>query len=266
VANELAREDARVRVIDQPNAGVGAARNRALASATGRYVAVIDSDDLWVEDKLEAQLALAGERVVVIGGVRRFRTEAGNRVWGMETLPPAFRPDVPAWLNVALLPSTSMVLINTMLAPRACVEQVKGWNEQLRTAEDWDLWLRLACHCTFRFIERPLQMYRKHSASLTADKSPAWGVERHIEILRAFAADGSGIPRSHITRATIVRLLEGAAVATWSHDTKVAVSALLRAAAHPQAWTMAGFYRQTAQTVLDSCRFYVDSSRMRAPL
>ena len=57
-----AANDPRVRLLVQANSGVASARNRALAHASGAFVAPIDSDDLWQPDKIARQLALLGER------------------------------------------------------------------------------------------------------------------------------------------------------------------------------------------------------------
>lgn len=53
----VAAKDGRVRIITQKNAGIGAARNRGIDESRGKYVALLDHDDLWMPGKLAAQVA-----------------------------------------------------------------------------------------------------------------------------------------------------------------------------------------------------------------
>ena len=242
VAQRLAEVDQRVRVIRQTNAGVSAARNRGLAEAKGHYISLLDADDLWVPDKLESQWPMAGDHTVVVGGVRRFFFEGGQYVWGVETMPPEFGDEESQWLVVALLRSTNMVLINTMLAPRVCVEKAGGWNPRLRLAEDWDLWLRLSNMCRFTTIAKPLQLYRKHSGSATALHTARFAAVQKLTVLDAFAGTNR---RSHLRAARVSRLLENAESLRWSGDIAYAGRMLLRAATYPKAWSEITLYRET---------------------
>mgnify|MGYP001430759084 CR=1 FL=1 len=51
--NIFKNKDINVRVIDQFNAGAGAARNNAIKLATNEYIAFLDADDIWKENKLQ---------------------------------------------------------------------------------------------------------------------------------------------------------------------------------------------------------------------
>src|SRR5215204_696893 len=61
VVRRFAAADARVRYVRRPNGGQAAARNTGLAEARAPFVAFLDADDLWLPEKLEAQLAVMGE-------------------------------------------------------------------------------------------------------------------------------------------------------------------------------------------------------------
>ncbi len=65
VLRSLERElqDARIRVIyKEKNEGAAKARNTGIDAATGRYLAFLDADDIWMEDKLSAELAFMKEK------------------------------------------------------------------------------------------------------------------------------------------------------------------------------------------------------------
>ncbi len=63
-------KDERIRLLEQKNTGVAKAKNRAIAASSGKYIAIIDADDLWLPDKLQHQFAFMEKHpdYVAIGG------------------------------------------------------------------------------------------------------------------------------------------------------------------------------------------------------
>jgi GT2 family glycosyltransferase len=126
------------------NAGIGRARNTALAHARGEWVAFLDDDNEWTPRYLERQLALAHAHPgadVVYCRARRLDARTGQEmvlpgaVWSGRV----FDRLVAGWLP----------LISATLLRRARLADVGGLDEELRAMEDEDLWLRLACRTTF---------------------------------------------------------------------------------------------------------------------
>jgi hypothetical protein len=132
----LARQgDPRVRTIrhDEPH-GLPAARNAGAAQARGRWVAFVDDDDLWLPDKLEAQLATADEhgRVWAYGGALDVTSEPHL----LRVVTPGDADDLP-WRNVVPGGGSNVVV------QREALEAAGLFDESLRKVEDWDLWIRL---------------------------------------------------------------------------------------------------------------------------
>lgn len=76
-----AQSDNRIRVIAlEHNAGVANARNVGIKEAKGEYIALLDNDDLWTEDKLERQLALAQKGADIVYGSYDFIDEENNSI------------------------------------------------------------------------------------------------------------------------------------------------------------------------------------------
>jgi glycosyltransferase involved in cell wall biosynthesis len=120
-----------VRWLSQPNSGISAARNRAVALATGDYLAFLDADDLWVADKLARQYAAFQadpDLDLVFGQVCQFhdRTTAD---------PLAARPPAPAELQPGYLPSA-------LLLPRATFLRVGLFETNWRMGEFTSWYLR----------------------------------------------------------------------------------------------------------------------------
>lgn len=133
----LAAEDERVRVIrNEAPCGGPCSRNTGIAAATGPYIAFLDDDDLWMPSKLRVQHDLMkadpGASAVSCGFVIEFSS------WRRRTVrlpPPKESGEI---LRVNYLGGASMCLTTKVV-----LAAVGGFDPELRSCQDWDLWIKL---------------------------------------------------------------------------------------------------------------------------
>lgn len=140
-----------LRVIRQPNRGVSAARNAGIKAARGRWIALLDSDDHWLPDKLKAQIdwltahpdyRICQTEEIWIRDGRRVNPKKRHRKHGGDI----FERCLPLCLV-----SPSAVMID-----RRLLDEVGGFDEDLPACEDYDLWLRIACSHPIGLVDAPL--------------------------------------------------------------------------------------------------------------
>lgn len=149
----VARYGDRVRYLHQENAGPAAARNRGLRSATGEFIAFLDSDDAWLPSKLELQIA-AFERNPRLGIVA---TNVIYRYpWG--EVRSDYGDDDSRSIREKFLDNIPMVTSSVMVTKEA-VAAVGGFDESLMYAEDWDYFYRIARSYEARILPDPLVIF-----------------------------------------------------------------------------------------------------------
>ncbi len=154
----------------QANRGLAGARNTALRLAVGEFVALLDSDDLWEPDYLATQIGMMDEDP----GIDVLYPDAtlfGNRQvadeWSM-TRSPSHGPVT----FTSLVNQTCNVRV-FVTARRDLLMRAGGFDETLRSSEDFDLWLRLVkMGGRITYHTRPLARYRVRPGSLSSD--PVW--------------------------------------------------------------------------------------------
>lgn len=150
----------RIRVEVQANAGPYAARNRGLAMARGDFVAFLDADDWWAPDCLEklhraladdpaAALAYCGWQNVGLPGPR-----------GEPYVPPDYELEDKA---ARFLRAAAPWPIHAALVRRSVIDEVGGFDLDLPTCMDYDLWLRIAVARPIRHVPEVLAYYRHHT-------------------------------------------------------------------------------------------------------
>ena len=161
----------RVRLVQQESAGVCAARNRGIAEARGRYVALLDHDDYWFPDKLGAQVdVLESHPEVGVVFTAFLRWEADTQ--GVFPSPMTFdrkpygegpEAEYSGWIYHLFLLDCWMLTSTAMF--RAEVFRRCGvFDLSLPYSEDWDLWLRIAREYPFVKLRQPGTLYRQHAS------------------------------------------------------------------------------------------------------
>lgn len=188
VAQQFSRADERVRVIRQRNQGVSVARNTALAESRGEFLALLDSDDIWLPDYLTEQLRVMREWKADI--VSANATNLGGPFDGLVLN--RVRPGVHLLSLMDLIENEQSVCIFSVFHRRV-FEGVGRFDRSMSGNEDYDYWLRAAAY-GFRiaFNATPLGWYRRRPDSLSANEANMLaGVQRPLRKLRERIAPGS---------------------------------------------------------------------------
>lgn len=157
-------KDKRIRLVNFRNNGIiAASRNQGIKLSTGKFIAFLDSDDIWYPEKLDRCLrilesgcdAVCHGEMWVEDGVKLRKVFYG----------PKQRTTYLSLLYTGNCLSTSAIIVRKEL-----LELVGGFDEDplMVTVEDYDLWLRLAkSGCDFAFLDEILGEYRLHGNNLS---------------------------------------------------------------------------------------------------
>jgi len=158
-------KDQRIKVFSYSNAGLSASRNRGFAQARGEFIAFLDADDLWTKDKLEAQLeALQQNPQAAVAYSWTDHIDENGKF-----LRPASYNSCNGNVYQRLLIGNFLVSGSNTLIRTQALTKVGGFDESLNSAEDWDMWLRLASLYEFVVVPRPQVLYRISPYSMSAN-------------------------------------------------------------------------------------------------
>ncbi|MEM1445459.1 MAG: glycosyltransferase [Planctomycetota bacterium] len=168
VLRDLAEGDARVRIIEQDNAGIFVAANRGLRACRAPLVARLDSDDLAEPRRLETQKAFfddpANAGVVCCGSYMKL-IDADGRFIHIEA-----KPTDDHGIQEQLLRGHCSIGHPSSMMRRTALEQIGGYDESFSSAGDLEIFLRLGEVGQLANLEAPLTRYRLHAQSVSEEK------------------------------------------------------------------------------------------------
>lgn len=163
--------DDRIAYLWQENLGPGAARNHGIREAQGKYVTFLDSDDLWLKDKLKVQIDfMESNPEALICYTDEIWIRCGRRV-----NPKKKHRKHGGWIFEHCLP-LCIVSPSSVLMKAEFFHQVGVFDEGLPACEDYDLWLRASLKFPFHFIPQPLIVKR---GGRPDQLSAQWGLDRY---------------------------------------------------------------------------------------
>ena len=144
-----------ITVLRQVNKGVSAARNRGIAEAAGRLIAFLDSDDLWLPQKLSRQVDFFNSHPeALISQTEEIWIRNGIRV------NPKDRHRKPSGMIFERSLGLCLVSPSAVMIRKALFDAVGVFDESLPACEDYDLWLRISCRYPVHLIDTPLIVKR----------------------------------------------------------------------------------------------------------
>jgi glycosyltransferase involved in cell wall biosynthesis len=165
VIRALVAADDRVRCLQSDvNGGAAVARNRAIDESSGEWLAVLDADDTFLEDKLERQMRLVrdGPESLVLVGTGCHQVDGAGRHLSTHAYPTGSARLKHHLLRWKPFPPHSSVMYRA-----AAVRAAGGFDGRFCPSEDYDLWLRLSDAGEFASVDAPLVRYRRHQSNIS---------------------------------------------------------------------------------------------------
>ena len=207
--------DSRVRLVQQKNMGLAAARNTGIGNARGVYIALLDSDDAWHPEKLKMHLQhfRNNPSVGVSYSASAFMDEEG-RDMGVGQYPKTKNVSVAdIFCRNPIGNGSAAVIRHSLLTQMMEIREVAGgyratyFDESFRQSEDIEFWLRTALRTKWDFagIDKALTRYRVNSSGLSANLDNqlcAWErmIEKNRSLNPGFFKEWEGLARAYQLR------------------------------------------------------------------
>jgi glycosyltransferase involved in cell wall biosynthesis len=163
-------DDRRVKIETRKHAGVSASRNYGAACSRGRYLAFIDSDDIWLPEKLEVQIDALEKNLLAAAayGWTDYIDEKDRLIF------PGAHISFSGNIYDRLLVSDFLESGSNIMIRKEIYNEIGGFDDSRRFCEDWEWALKLAQKHTFVAIPRVLVLFRLSGSSATSADFNNW--------------------------------------------------------------------------------------------
>ena len=240
--NLLTRYESRIKYIYQQNQGEAVARNTAIEASTGEYIALLDSDDLWLPGKLTRQMdfILAHPDVGMVAS-HAIAIDQNGRALSDAPLCP-FQGE--GWVSLETNVLHSPLPVDTLIIRRDCLPTPVPFTPGVRFGADWEMCLRVGARHPIWFIAQTLAAVRVHENNVMAPLANQQQVDLKLQsrmgVIERIFPELPGDPETlHSLRARAeAREYAEAAVPSYANGTlDAAASRLAKAVAlDPVTW------------------------------
>lgn len=231
--------DDRIRFIGLEHSGLPArVRNAGIAASTGEWIAFLDADDVWHPEKLAKQLDYHHEHPE--------HRWSYTGLWYMQgSGEPMAAMTYQSWKPVsgnivrALLRQETSIVTPSVFASRDLLKETGRFEESLRFAEDYDMWLRLARRAECGVVPQPLAGIRRHQDCFTYDQVGIYS--SFARVYERFAGSGASreerrICRSQESRFAVHLARQSIERRNWRMAARALARALRLRPIYPRAW------------------------------
>ena len=168
----LSIKDGRIRYIKTENSGNYFARNRGIRESRGEYIAFLDTDDIWLGDKLKKQIEVfnkykdigfccTDEYIFFYNDRKKLYINRRN----------VFSDDILLQNNfIEKLLYENFINTSSVMIKRSCIDRVGKFDTTGRHSMDYEMWLRVALNCRAYYIKDRLVLRRIHEDNISHDR------------------------------------------------------------------------------------------------
>jgi glycosyltransferase involved in cell wall biosynthesis len=180
ILKNYSEQDSRIKCFNCAEKGVSSARNLALLNIDSKYIALLDSDDIWYRDKLILEIPVLEENNNYIASYSSVDYIDEQGILDERSFSKFFGYTGEVFLQ--LLMGNFIQNPSPILRTQA-VKELGGFDEKLSYGEDWDLFIRLAYKGPFYYHRQCNSVYRKHLAQTTQNHNMAAREEQALYLL-----------------------------------------------------------------------------------